>query len=639
MKGLRFIHKSTALIINNSFLIFYFNIVGTQSYVEKRMKRILLFLILMIPLTLTAQEDVEIELANQYYMNGEYQKAKDSYDQLSKNVRNIPSIHNNYFNVLLSLNQYKDAEKYLKRALKAYPSNVYYRIDEGILCTATNRENDADKIYKQLIDDIKQNGFLVRTAAQYFISKQLNSYALESYLAGRKESRLENEYALELANIYRIMGSKKEMINEYLVFASLRPQNLRYVKNILQNLLQNEEDMNDFQLTLLDNIQKYPNVDMYSDLLIWAYLQQQDFHGAFIQAKAVNKRLKENGYRLYNIGSIALKNESYEEAEEIFQYIVDELKDSPYFLRSQRELISARQERIQSTYPIDSLAIRQLTINYQYLISQVGLNRQTLEAYRQKALLHAFYLDEKDTAISILNEIIQTPRVDQKLRSLSKLDLGDIYLLTEEPWEATLLYSQVEKENKSSEIGYEAKFKNAKLNYYLGNFELAKSHLDILKTATTKEIANDAMALSLLIQNNTILDTSNLVLQKYAEIDLLVFQNKIMEAKGAYLKMLEDYPRHSLADEIHWKLANIYLEIGQYENALLQLEVIESDFKSDIFGDDAFFLKASIQEEYLMNSESAMNLYKQFLIDYPGSIYVAEARKRFRALRGDKIYQ
>ncbi|MCV9388325.1 tetratricopeptide repeat protein [Reichenbachiella ulvae] len=603
------------------------------------MKKFLIYLIAIFPLTLVAQDDQAIQLANEYYINGEFQKAKDIYDDLAKDSRNIPSIHNNYFNVLLSLNEYKDAEKYLNRALKSYPSNVYYRIDEGILMTATNRNSQADRYYQQIIADIKDNGFLVRTAAQYFISKQLTNYALQTYLEGRKESRNDQDYALELANTYRILGEKKKMINEYLVFASLRPQNLRYVKNILQNLLQTEEDMNNFQMTLLDNIQRHPNENMYSDLLIWAFLQQKDFHGAFVQAKAVNKRLNENGYRLFNIGTIAMKNESYDEAEEIFQYIVDKLEDSPYYLRSQRELITARQEKVKSTYPIDITAIRLLTMDYQELIRHAGLNPQTIEAYRQKALLHAFYLDEKDSAISILNQIIELPRINPKIKALSKLDLGDIYLLIDEPWEATLLYSQVEKANKSSTVGYEAKFKNAKLNYYLGNFELAKGHLDVLKTATTKEIANDAMALSLLIQNNTALDTSDFVLKKYAEIDLLLFQNKIDQAKNSYQQMLVDYPHHSLADEIHWQMANIYLEIGEFENAVLQLEVIQSDFEKDIFGDDAMFMKAKIQEEYLMNKEMAMDLYRQFLIDYPGSIYVSEARKRFRSLRGDEIYQ
>ncbi|UXP33423.1 tetratricopeptide repeat protein [Reichenbachiella agarivorans] len=603
------------------------------------MKLFLSLIAIIIPLSLVAQDDQKIQLANEYYLNGDFQKAKDVYDDLSNRRENIPTIHNNYFDVLLSLNDFKTADKYLKNALKNYPSNVYYRIDEGILLTATQRQDLADKKYVQLIDEIKENSFLVRTAAQYFISKQLTEYALQTYQQGRKSSNDHQEYALELANTYRILGDKEKMMNEYLVFASLRPQNLRYVKNILQNLLQNEEDMQKFQNSLMDNIQRDPSTDMYADLLIWAFMQQKNFHGAFIQAKAITKRFRENGYRLMDIGMIALDNKSYVEAEEVFEYIIQSMPESQYYLQARRELIKTRQEKVKNVFPVDQTAIRQLTKDYESLIIEVGLNAETIEAFRQKALLHAFYLDEKDSAIAMLNQIIALPRVDLKSKSLSKLDLGDIFLLIDEPWEATLLYSQVEKANKSSDIGYEAKFKNAKLNYYLGNFELAKSHLDILKTATTKEIANDAMALSLLIQNNTVLDTSDFVLKEFADIDLLRFQNKTLEAKDKYLQMLKSYPHHSLTDEIHWQLAHIYLEIGEYENAVLNLDVIESDYKTDIFGDDALFLKGKIFEEYLHDTDTAMELYKSFLITYPGSIYVAEARKRFRTLRGDNVYQ
>ncbi|PIB37005.1 hypothetical protein BFP72_17145 [Reichenbachiella sp. 5M10] len=603
------------------------------------MKKILIVIAILIPGLAAAQNNQQIQLANEYYVNGDFAKAKDVYDELAKNSVNIPDIHNNYFNVLMTLNEYSTLEKYLKKTLKQYPSNVYYRIDEGIYLKATNHEDQANKIYEQLIVDIRSNGFLIRTAAQYFISKQLTEFAKQTYLEGRKHSGNPEDYALELANAYRILGEKEKMVNEYLAFASLRPQNLRYVKNLLQNILQDEEDMTNFQKTLLVNIQKYPNDNMYSDLLIWAFLQQKDFHGAFIQARAITKRMKENGYRLMDIGAIALTNGNFVEAEEIFEYIVENMPESRFYISARQQLIKVRQEKVKSTFPIDYPAIRKLTTDYQQLIREMGLNQETLEAYRQKALLHAFYLDEKDSAITILNEIISIPRADLRIKSMSKLDLGDIYILIDEPWEATLLYSQVEKTNKSSKIGYEAKFKNAQLNYFMGNFELAKSHLDILKNATTKEIANDAMSLSLLIQNNTALDTSDFVLKKYADIERVVFQNKLTEAKTKYQQMLVDYPGHSLTDEIYWQLAQVNMTLGEFENALLNLEVIETKYGNDIYGDDAMFLKAKVLEENLLNKEQAMDVYKDFLLTYPGSIYVSEARKRFRRLRGDSNYQ
>ena len=50
----------------------------------------------------------------------------------------------------------------------------------------------------------------------------------------------------------------------------------------------------------------------------------------------------------------------------------------------------------------------------------------------------------------------------------AKLNLGDIYVITEQPWESVLLYYQVEKSHKNDDLGETAKLKNAKLSFYKG---------------------------------------------------------------------------------------------------------------------------------------------------------------------------
>ncbi|MEM7163714.1 MAG: tetratricopeptide repeat protein, partial [Bacteroidota bacterium] len=333
-----------------------------------------------------------------------------------------------------------------------------------------------------------------------------------------------------------------------------------------------------------------------------------------------------------------LKNESFDDAISSFEYYVNNYPEGNQYINARRNIIKTRENKIKVVYPVDMSAIRQLTYDYKNLMNELGINDQTIEAYRSKAILHAFYLSELDSAISILDQIIAKPRVPRTTRAQSKIDLGDIYLLMGEHWESTLLYSQVEKANKSSKLGYEAKLRNARLNYYMGNFELAGSHLDILKLATTREIANDALALNLLITDNTALDSSDFVMREYANVDLLMFQNKTDSSRHMYELMLEKYPGHSLIDEIHWQLANIYLKLGNFEHALSNLKIISSDHAEDILGDDATFLMAEIYDRHLQDENTAMQLYRDFLTAYPGSVFVAEARKRFRLLRGDQIF-
>lgn len=252
-------------------------------------------------------------------------------------------------------------------------------------------------------------------------------------------------------------------------------------------------------------------------------------------------------------------------------------------------------------------------------------------------LLYGFYLDKKDPALVYLEEAVKTARTNPDLIAKCKLDMGDIYLLKNEPWESTLLYSQVEKEAKDQPIGYEAKLRNAKLSYYKGEFELAQSHLDILKMATSREIANDAMELSLLIQDNLALDTVGEAMKEYAAIEMLLFQNKNDEALQRLDQMKENYPKHSLIDEVLWLQAKIYIRQDKNEKAVEQLEKIVNNYSYDILSDDAHFVIAKLLEEKLNQKEKAMEMYQTHLAKYPGSIYAVEARKRFRALRGDKI--
>jgi TolA-binding protein len=212
-----------------------------------------------------------------------------------------------------------------------------------------------------------------------------------------------------------------------------------------------------------------------------------------------------------------------------------------------------------------------------------------------------------------------------------------LYILKGEPWEATLLYSQVEKSHKDSPLGYEAKLRNARLSYYAGDFKLAQSHLDILKEATTREIANDAMQLSLLIQDNTVEDTLGLGLKAYAAVEQLVFQNKLKEAIAGLDRLLEKFPGHSLSDDTYYLKAQLQRRIGDFPGAIATLERITSNPKYDVLSDDALFLLARIQEEDVKDKAKAQELYNQVITKYPGSIYVAEARKRFRKLRGDGV--
>jgi tetratricopeptide (TPR) repeat protein len=585
----------------------------------------------------SAQDISQIQLANEYYSMGDVEKAIELYEKLSGNTKNIPIIHRNYYDLLLSTDNIKMADKYINSVIKYSPDNIYYAIDKGMLYSRTGDEDKENNYYKKLFNELKKNDRKTRQAAQYLIGKQKLDYAENLYLLARNEQKDPFRYAIELATIYRLLNKKDKMIREYLNFVNKSPNNLPYVRNVLQNYLTEAEDLKSLENLLYDLIQKDSENNIYAELLIWVNIQQRNFYGAFIQARAYDIRTGKEGNEIFEVGLITLENKDYETAIDIFDYLIENYQSSYIYPIAKRYKIKSREELVKNTYPVDELEIRKLIHDYNLLVLEIGIHSRTAEALLSKAHLHAFYLSEMDSAIDILNTIITIPRISPELKARSKLDLGDIYLLKGESWESVLLFAQVEKSRKESPTGYEAKLRSAKLSYYNGDFELAQQHLDVLKLATTREIANDAMQLSLLIKDNTGLDTSGFLLKKYAEIELLLFQNKKQQALDSLNFMYQEYGGSSLTDEILWLLADIHMEMGDFQKSLELLSAIVESYGEDIFGDDAFFRMAEIYDYHLLDVESAKNLYQNFLSVYPGSIYAAQARKRYRTLRGDYV--
>ena len=601
---------------------------------KKAKTYISIILLFLVALTATAQTQ-ELQLAREYYSKGDYPKAEELYSKLIEQPRLFQVVYPDYLKVLLAQRDYKEAEKLVKKTIKRFPEVPNYQIDLGVVYQASGDKAAAEKHFEKLLEQVKPEQVIVVASA--FMQNDLFDYAEKTYLRGRELSKNPSEYNRPLIALYSYRQKTSSLIPEILNLLQANESELGYVQNMLQNTMREEKNLDALEKELIMRVQQNPDKLAFNELLIWLYIQRKDFYSALMQARAVDRRTRSGGTRVMELGAISLKNDDYQGAIEAYEYIVNEYPEGPYYLIARQRLINAREEQVQNTFPVDNEKIRALIADYQALLSEVGRSAQTVEALQHMAELYAFHLDDKEKAIALLQEAIETPRANPDFVANSKLILGDIYLLKGEPWESTLLYSQVEKSHKETTIGHEAKLRNARLNYYKGDFELAQAHLDILKLATSREIANDAMDLSLLITDNTGLDTSTAAMQDYAAIELLVFQNKLQEAVTSLDAMLKKYPGHSLSDEIYFQKAKIYERMGQFDKTVENLNKIVSNPQYDILSDDALFRMAYIYEENLKDKEKAQQLYNDFLVKHQGSVYVAEARKRFRKLRGDSV--
>jgi tetratricopeptide (TPR) repeat protein len=322
-------------------------------------------------------------------------------------------------------------------------------------------------------------------------------------------------------------------------------------------------------------------------------------------------------------------------AIEAFDLLLKRGPSNPYYTESLTGSLQSRFLKITEGYHFNREDLISLRDEYDRTLAELGRNSRTLVLMRDLAHLEAFYLDQLDEAVELLEEALQIQGADDDLKSDIKLELGDIYLFTGEVWEASLLYSQVEKAFKNDPIGHEAKFRNARLSYYIGEFDWARAQLDVLKAATTKLIANDAMELSLLISDNMDPDSTYTGLAYYARADLLRYRNQDSLAIRTLDSIRMQVLYHPLDDEILYSKAEIYIKQKRYQLADSLLEEIVRVYPDDILADNALFERAQLQAGAMNNKDKAMELYQQLMLDYPGSLFTTEARKRFRQLRGD----
>ena len=599
---------------------------------------IFLFTFLLIHTFISAQPSTDQQLAEQFYQNKEFDKALDYYEKLYNKI-SPQQYYPPYLNCLIETKDYKKAEKIVKKQMKQFPESLNFNVDLGIVYTRSEQADKAKTTWEQAIKSIKADDQIF-TLANAFIAIRQYDYAIATYLKGRKISRNNYPYNFELASVYKEKGDKTAMIAEYLDALEISDSYIQAVQNSLQTSFSTDADQKQNELLkseLLKRIQKSPDKTILSEFLIWLQIQQKDWEGAFIQAKALDKRKKEEGSRIMALAQIFTQDENYDMAIKAYQYVITKGKENYFYTSARMELLNVSYQKIVSKGNYSSADLSELEKNFNITISELGKSATTEPILKNLAHLEAFYLNKPTEAMTLLEETIALPQLPLKTQAECKLELGDILLMTGDAWEASLRYSQVEKSFKHDEIGDEAKFRNAKVSYYMGDFKWAQAQLDVLKGATSKLISNDAMELSMMISDALAIDTNEAPLQLFAMADIFMFQNKDDKAIMLLDSLNKTYPNHALADDILYKKAQIALKHTDYTKAAAYYDTIVKKYGDDILGDDALFKLADITENQFKDSVKAKELYQQLLEKYPASLYVTEARKRFRKLRGDLV--
>lgn len=595
-----------------------------------------LFLFTFISLTISAGAQ-NAKLADQYYLEGEYQKAGDLYLKLHDTAKrnNNFTYFNKYIECLLALRDYELAEKEIQSQMQSQPDDYSMMVTLGNVQERRGRYDEAQASYRLAINKLPARMDAITRLGNAFIGQAKYDEAIETYEKGSELLGTPGVFAYQLADLYRRNADMPKMIEQYLYSLHSNPERLANIQTLLQRTLQTAD-----YAGLLEQIyifiQDYPETDHFPEMLAWTFIQQKDYSKAMRQAKALDRRMAENGLRVFRLAQIAGNDRDYTTAIDGYEYILTtQGVGSPYFMEAKRSSLATKRRQITDNYNYTVEQLRILEAEYIQFLSAQGTNASTALIISELAMLEALYINDMPKAISLLEEIVNLPGINNYIQANAKLDLGDYYLMSGEVWEATLLYSQVDKAFPEDLIGQDARFRNAKLSYYNSDFEWAQTQFDILKTSTSKLISNDALDLSIFIMDNLGLDSNTHALSEFAKAELLIFQNKLNDAIEKLTILGNIYSEHGLKDDILYLKAKMYEKKRDYKSAeQLYLEIIE-EFPKEIRADNSMYYLAQLYERQLNESEKAKALYERLFMEYTDSTFAIDARKKFRELRGD----
>ncbi|CAZ96289.1 MULTISPECIES: tetratricopeptide repeat protein [Zobellia] len=593
------------------------------------MKALYFIAILLITFSAVAQEDF---LAKQYFNDGDFEKAVIYYEKLvEKNPRRT-----DYTEGLIAtyqqLERYTDAEEFLLKKIQephVYPTLF---IELGYNYTLQNRPEKAKEYYEKAISQIDQN-----PNYGYGIGYRFQKYALldEALKAYNKAMELnpQLDYNYQMARIYGEQGNIEKMYVSYLnLISEGKTSKSNVLRSIDDFITADPENENNLILkkTLLQNAQKNPNI-LWNELLSWLFVQQKQYGSAFRQEKAIYKRMEgANTQRLNTLGNITLEDNETDTAQEIFQYIADNSADAITKLNAQLNLID-----IQLLDPSEK-ALEEIQKQFDELIALHGYKAQTLQLQVAYANFLTFKKENPEKAVQVLKQSLELP-LNNRGKAFVKLALGDILVFDRRFNEALIYFSQIQKNLKNDVLGQNARYKVAQTSFYKGDFDWALTQLKVLRSSTSQLIANDAMQLSLLISDNSLEDSTQTALKKYARADLLAYQNKTKEAITELDDILKNHKGEKIEDEALLKQGELLERTKAYEAAEYNYLKIIEFYANGILADDAHFKLAELYRNKLNQPEKAKTHYEKIIYNYQDSYYFPQARKNFRMLRGDAV--
>ena len=589
------------------------------------MKKIIFLFSLFYSLIGFSQDD---QLAMNYFEKGEFEKALVSFQELLTRQSGNGYYFQKTVECQQQLKQYGVAEKAILNRLDKYKQAALL-VELGSNYQLQKEENKAKKYYELALNEIKKNPMSVFIIAGAFEKKVLLDYALQAYQMALDLDKNLN-FNFQMALLYGQKGDSDKMIEKFLEESFKNPQNLIAIQNQFSRFMTENADVNfnnALKKALLIRTQQNQDV-FWNQYLSWYFIQQKEFGKAFIQEKAIYKRNPESLFNIVNLAQIAIEEDEKEMSKEILTFVLENTQDMELQIQAHYFLTEMK---INNPFEKDLSAIE---TELNSLLKQFGITPYSLKLQILKAHFDTFQMKNPTQGKAILKTALDLP-LNEYQKADVKMELADIFLFEEKFNQASLYYSQIEEDLKNDVVGHEASLKSAKTSYFKGDFVWALKQFKELKSVSSQLIANDALEYFLLINDNTIADSTQTALKQFARADYLLYQNKPQEALLQFQDILKNFKGQEIESVTLYRLGKTYEKLGDYFSALSQYQTIIDKHSDGIYVDEALYFSAEIYNKQLKDTEKAKPLYEKLVFHHEDSIYFVDARRKFRELRGD----
>ena len=578
-----------------------------------------------------------IRMAQDYERRGHYDAAlkiyKELYDVVPKNQVYYEGVKRN----MLRLKRF-DQLKQIVQAQIRLTDGVKYHADLGQVLYQDGDREGAMRLWQGLLSRFADQKAAYTYVANAMISNRLYDEAIDVYLNGRHHFDSDGVFVFELANLYVIRLKLKEATQEYLKQLAKNPNQFSYVESRLVNYTKDPDQARQVVAVLQEYLSKHKESFLGRKLLANLYLRMQDFDGALRQfkllegQKAIRQKQKDvSGQHLYFFAEKALNAKKFAYAEDAYELILENYPKSPYRPRALFGLALAKQQRGKPTEALQRF--------------QQVLQIDDKSSWAREALFHIgdiYFKDlfEIDKALDTYNLLLNRyPREKKTPETLFRI--GDCYAAKGDLGNAEYAYKRaVAAAVPKSPYIDQGRFKMAYLQFLQAEYDSALTSLNKITQEldspnVDQSFVNDAFELSFLIEENQA-DSSG-ALAAYAEARKLRMQHRDQEAIAALKHIILAFPQAEIVDETLVELGNIEAERGEYLAAIDYFKTLLTEHGESVYNAQAQKRIAEIYETGLGDNDKAFAAYENVLINYPGSLYVEEVRRKLRELQTTRL--